>query len=103
MDYRDEGQLTAGELIEKLKKFSQDALVWYDCGSGYSPAINVEVKNPDGSAVMINDDFEIEVLDGGYNGPEEFSHKKRDKCSCPPDTTINIETMICQKCGKMRL
>lgn len=25
------------------------------------------------------------------------------KCSCPPDTLLNIETMTCQKCGKSRL
>lgn len=100
MDCRDEGQLTVGELIEKLKKLPQDALVWYDSGDGHDPALDVEVSEYRNSIIITtyHEDF---TLDGGYNGPEEVSHEKEDMCSCPPNAAmINIKAMTCMKCGK---
>lgn len=28
---------------------------------------------------------------------------EENHCSCPPDTTLDIENLICQKCGNTRL
>jgi len=52
MDYREKGQLTVAELIEKLKEVPQDALVWHEGCDCYGAADRVEYDQSDNSIII---------------------------------------------------
>ena len=54
MEFND-GQLTVRELIEKLKKFRQDAPVWHEGCDCFGSANGVEIREHIGVLITRND------------------------------------------------
>lgn len=52
MDYREMGQITVAELVEKLQQIPRDALVWHEGCDCYGAASTVTYDKDDNSVMI---------------------------------------------------